>query len=39
MSMRRRRRRRRVMVLKGSWDLVTEDINKVNIVIITYNPN
>ena len=26
-------------VLKGSWDLVTEVISKVAIVIITYNPN
>ena len=26
-------------VLKGSWDLVTEVINKVAVVILTYNPN
>ena len=25
--------------LKGSWDLVTRVINKVTILIITYNPN
>ena len=25
-------------VLKGSWDLVTRVINKVAIVIVTYNP-
>ena len=25
-------------ILKGSWDLVAEAINKVTIVIITYNP-
>ena len=26
-------------LLKGSWDLVTRVINKVPILIITYNPN
>ena len=26
-------------LLKGSWDVVAELINKVTIVIITYNPN
>ena len=26
-------------VLKGSWDLVTRIINKVTILISTYNPN
>ena len=26
-------------LLKGSWDLVTRVINKVTILIITYNPN
>ena len=26
-------------ILKGSWDLVTEVIYKVTIVIITYYPN
>ena len=28
-----------VQLLKGSWDLVTRVINKVTILIITYNPN
>ena len=27
------------IVLGGSWDLVTRVINKVTIVITTYNPN
>ena len=27
------------LLLKGSWDLVTRVINKVPILIITYNPN
>ena len=26
------------VLLKGSWDLVTWDINKVTILILTYNP-
>ena len=29
----------KVSSLKGSWDLVTRVINKVTILIITYNPN
>ena len=29
----------RDLYLKGSWDLVTRVINKVTILIITYNPN
>ena len=28
-----------VTLLKGSWDLVTEVINKVTMVIVTNNPN
>ena len=27
------------ILLRGSWDLVTGVINKVTILIITYNPN
>ena len=32
-------RRPKTLLLKGSWDLVTRVINKVTILIITYNPN
>ena len=28
-----------VLVLGGSWDLVTRVISKVTIVVIAYNPN
>ena len=27
------------IILKGSWDLVTKVINRVTLLIITYNPN
>ena len=27
------------LILRGSWDLVTRVISKVNILITTYNPN